>query len=329
MIISKTPYRISFFGGGSDYPDWYNHYDGEVISTTIDKHIYISLRNLPPFFNHKYRICYSKIEEVKNISNIKHKVVREVLNGFKIKNGLEIHYDGDLPAKSGMGSSSTFVVGMINVLYKYLNLRANKRKLALDSVNFEKNTLLENVGSQDQVAASYGGFNNIKFKKDRIFTVSKIKISKKFETKLNNSLILVYTGLSRYSHNISSTYVKKINSSKYNQIKKILQYVSEAKKILKYNQLIEFGMLLDETWKVKKELSPSISNEKIDYLYSKGVKSGAVGGKLLGAGGGGFLLFCVPEQNMDKFKYDMRNNILIPIKFTSEGSKIILDSQKK
>ena len=197
MIISKTPYRISFFGGGTDYPSWYIKKGGSVISATIDKYIYISLRKLPPFFNHKYRIVWSRIETVKKLRQIKHKVVREMINKYKIKEGLEIHYDGDLPARSGMGSSSVFVVGLMNLFNHFNNKNIKKKKLAADSIYFEQKILKEVVGSQDQVAAAYGGFNKIYFKKNGGFRVEPISIKLKVIKKLNKNLLLVYTGYKR------------------------------------------------------------------------------------------------------------------------------------
>lgn len=328
MIISKTPYRISFFGGGSDYAEWYTRENGEVISTTIDKFIYLSLRELPNFWSHKYRVCWSRIEQVKTISQIKHKVVREVLKKYKLNEGLEIHYDGDLPARSGMGSSSTFVVGLLNTIYCYKKKPISVRDLAIESINFEKKILKENVGSQDQVAAAYGGFNNIKFNKKNIFQVKKINLNKNYLNNLNNNLYLVYTGLSRYSDSISSTYIKNVSNLKKTQIKKILDSVNIGKKIFKNNQLDEFGDLLNETWTAKKELSKAISNKKIDWIYDKGLKSGAIGGKLLGAGGGGFILFYVPQKFKDKFKNKMNKYTIIPFRFSNEGSSIILNKNR-
>ena len=329
MIISKTPYRISFFGGGSDYSEWFNRENGEVISTTIDKYIYLSYRELPNFWKHKYRICWSKIEQVNKIDEIQHKVVREALKKFKLNQGLEIHYDGDLPAKSGMGSSSTFVVGLLNIIHTYKNFKITKRELALKSVNFEKKVLKENVGYQDQIAASYGGFNNIIFTKTNNFRVSNIKLNDKYLEQLNDNLFLVYTGISRFSDRITSTYVSNISKTKKTQIRNILDSVSKGKKILKNQQLDDFGYLLHETWMAKKELSNSISNKEIDNIYNTGLKSGAIGGKLLGAGGGGFILFYVPKNKSIRFKYLMKKYILIPFRFSKDGSTIIYNNENE
>ena len=327
MIISKTPYRISFFGGGSDYPSWYIKNGGKVLSTSIDKYIYISCRYLPPFFEHKYRIVWSKIESVKSINEIKHKVVRQMLKDLKIKQGLEIHYDGDLPARSGMGSSSVFVVGLLNLLNAFKGKMMNKRKLSEDSIYFEQKILKEIVGSQDQIAASYGGFNKIIFNKGGNFLLKPIKVNKKILDKLNNNLVLVYSGISRTAHEIASEYVDKLQKSKMKNILKISNYVDEAENILKHGDLNDFGKLLHESWLEKKQLSPSIANIKIDEIYKSAIEQGALGGKLLGAGGGGFFLFYVPKSKQKKFTKYFNKLIHIPFQFSSEGSKIIFKSR--
>ena len=323
MIISKTPYRISFFGGGTDYPSWYKKNGGYVISATIDKYIYISCRKLPPFFNHKYRIVWSHIETVKKLKQIKHKVVREMLNKYKIKEGLEIHYDGDLPARSGMGSSSVFVVGLMNLFNHFKNKNIKKKKLAEDSIYFEQKILNEVVGSQDQVAAAYGGFNKIYFKRKGGFKVKPISIKRKVIKKLNNNLLLVYTGYKRTAHQIAKNYVNKLKTSKKEYILKISDYARKAEKALQNGELDEFGTLLNDAWIEKKKLSASITNPAIDRIYNMAIKNGALGGKLLGAGGGGFFIFYVPYFKQKKFIKYFKRLITIPFKFTSEGSKII------
>jgi len=220
MIITKTPYRISFFGGGSDYPEWFDKNQGEVISATINKFIYISCRYLPHFFRHKYRVVYSKIENVKNYNQIKHNAVKQILKYYKVNDGLEIHYDGDLPARSGMGSSSCFVVGLLHALMKLKNKKINSNILSTKSIFLERDLMHENVGFQDQIAASYGGFNSIKFYKKK-FQVSKISCSSKFKQKLNKNLFLVYTGISRTAQKIASSYTNNLNKKKRENIKNI------------------------------------------------------------------------------------------------------------
>ncbi len=329
MLISKTPYRISFFGGGTDYPFWYKKYEGEVISTTIDKYIYLTCRYLPEFFDHKYRIVYSKIELAKNINQIQHVVVRKLLKHIKFKKGLELHYDGDLPAQSGMGSSSSFIVGCINILFNIQNLRLSKKKLAEESLNFEQKILKEIVGSQDQIAASYGGFNSIKFLKNGSHIIENLKIDKKIETKLNNRLVLLYTGNQRRANDIAKTYVDRLTSEKKIQMMEIKSYVDKAKNYLRRGKLDDFGDLLNESWHKKKELSKNISSNLIDDIYLKAIKCGSLGGKILGAGGGGFFLFYISEDKLQNFKRAFSKFPLISFKFEKEGSKIIFNSKNQ
>ena len=222
MIISRTPYRISFFGGGSDYPDWYLKNGGEVISSTIDKFVYISLRDLPRFFPHNYRVSYSIVEEAENIHEIKHKVVREILKKYKLKKGLEIHYDGDLPSKSGMGSSSAFIVGLLHNVNVFLNAKINKKNLAIKSLYFDNKILKELVGSQDQIACSYGGFNSIQFLKNGSFKIKNYNHKKKFLDKLNNNLFLVFTEQQRNSQNIVKNFIHDLNKKKLEKSIKLL-----------------------------------------------------------------------------------------------------------
>ena len=327
MIISKTPYRISFFGGGSDYPSWYTKNGGAVLSTTIDKYIYISCRSLPPFFKHKYRIVWSKMESVKEINQIQLNPVREMIKKFNIKSGLEIHYDGDLPARSGMGSSSVFVVGLMNLFNSYQGININKRNLAKNSIDFEQKTLKETVGSQDQVAATYGGFNKIIFKTNGNFVVQPVSIKKTTLQKLNKNLILLYSGLTRNAHDIASSYVKKLQNSKKVNIEQISQLVLESEKILNSGDLNLFAKLLHESWLEKKSLSPFISNNKLDEIYNFAIKKGALGGKLLGAGGGGFFLFYVPQKSHKNFIKSFKNLPHIPFNFSNEGSKIMFKNR--
>ena len=326
MIISKTPYRISFFGGGTDYPVWYKKHGGSVLSTTIDKYIYISCRSLPSFFKHKYRIVWSRIENVQKIDQIKHEVVKEMLRKYKIRSGLEIHYDGDLPARSGMGSSSVFCVGLMNLLSNFQGKIIKKKQLAEKSIHFEQKILKQIVGSQDQIAATYGGFNKIVFKMGGGFTVFPFSLKKKKIQKLNKNLLLVYSGLKRTAHHIAKNYVHKLQTSKKSHILEISNFVHEGERILKEGKLDDFGKLLHESWLEKKSLSSSITNSRIDTIYDTALKNGALGGKLLGAGGGGFLIFYVPHCKQKNFIKHFRNLISIPFKFTSEGSNIMFNN---
>lgn len=324
MIISKTPYRISFFGGGTDYPSWYMKNGGQVISTTINRYVYISCRSLPPFFKtHNLRLAYSKIEEVNKISELNHKSVRSVLNYLDIKKNIEIHYDGDLPARSGMGSSSSFTVGLLSSLLKYKKEKISKKKLAKMAIHIEQKISKEFVGSQDQIAASYGGLNNIKFKKDGNFSVNKINIGIKNLNKLENNLFIFFTGISRTAENIASTYLFN-NKDSYIYFRSIDKLTNKAKLFLSEGKINEFGLLLDEAWQIKKKLSKRISNNKIDQIYDCAKKNGALGGKILGAGGGGFLLLYAEKKNHEKLKKSLKKYLNVPFNFSKEGSKIIL-----
>ena len=326
MIISKTPYRISFFGGGSDYPEWYDEFGGTVLSTTINKYLYITCRELPGFFDHKYRIVWRKIEKVKNIEEIKHLAIKGILKHYKYNKGMEIHYDGDLPARSGMGSSSSFVVGLINALFTMDKKNLSKKDLAKRSLFIEQKILNEIVGSQDQIAASYGGFNRIFFKKNNSFKIKKIKINKNLKL-LEDNLILIYTSINRTAHYIASSYVKNLTSTKKNYIKEIISHVEEGEKIIKNGNIDDFGRLLNSAWDIKKQLGKSITNNKIDNLYDYALKNGALGGKILGAGGGGFLLLYMKKK--DRIKFLNKNNkiINIPFKFSDTGSEIIFKEE--
>ena len=324
MIVTKTPYRISFFGGGSDYPSWYKKNGGAVLSSTIDKHIYITCRFSPQYFKQKYRIVWRKIENVKNINQINHKAVRELLKHLKINNGLEIHYHGDLPARSGMGSSSSFTVGLMQALFRIKDVKLNKLELAKKSIYFEQKVMGEVVGSQDQTSASFGGFNKIIFNKNNNISVKKIPFTKNIQ-KLNNNLMLIYTGISRTAEKIANKYANKLNTDKRKSILNILRYVAQGEKILKSGDIDDFGRLLHDTWLEKKALSKMISNSKINDIYDNAIKNGALGGKLLGAGGGGFLLMYMKKEKRKNFLKKNKKLTNVPFSFTNSGSKVIFD----
>ena len=331
MIISKTPYRISFFGGGSDYPSWYLKYGGLVISSTINKYIYISCRELPSYFKHKNRIVYSKIEIVKNINNIKHPVVKSVLKLFekeKIfkKSGLEIHYDGDLPSRTGVGSSSAFVVGFLNLLNNFFKKKISKKTLADQSIYLEQKILREVVGSQDQISTCYGGFNEIVFLQNGKYQIHPLITSSKDLNNLEDQLFLVFSGVRTHTgNNIANTYVSSFHKKNKNLIFEIINQANLAKKIIKDKNFLDLGPLLNETWKIKKMLSKSISNSRIDMIYNLGLKNGATGGKLLGAGAAGFILFFVPKNNKKNFLRSFKNFKIIDFKFENKGTTIILN----
>jgi len=325
MIITKTPYRISFFGGGSDYPKWYRKFGGSVLSTTIDKHIYISCRYLPGFFKHKYRIVWSKIENVTDINEIEHNAIKNLLKYLKFKKGLEIHYDGDLPARSGMGSSSSFVVGLMKAIISINKKKISQQNLGKKAIFFEQNVLNEVVGSQDQIAASVGGLNKIKFNKNGSIKVKKIKQNNNLK-KLEKNLLLIYTSINRTAHEIASSYVNKLTKSKKKYIESIITHVNAGEKILKTGNIDDFGELLHSSWMLKKKLSSAISNSKIDDLYNHALINGASGGKLLGAGGGGFLLLYMKKKYRKKFFLKSKKLINIPFKFSNIGSEVIYNN---
>ena len=323
MIISKTPYRISFFGGGSDYPSWYNKYYGSVISTTIDKHIYLTCKFLPRFFDHKYRFVWSKIENVKTINKIKHPVVKNLLKHMNIRQGLEIHYVGDLPAFSGMASSSAFTVGLINILYTMQNKNISNYQIAKKAIHFEQKIIKEIVGSQDQLAVAIGGFNKLVFRPNDKISILPKKKTKNLK-KLEKNLLLIYTGKKRIAQNIAKKYNNSLTSINKKYIDLMIQHVSEGEKILESNNgLDDFGKLLHNAWITKKKLSKNISTTKIDEIYDYVLKQGALGGKLLGAGGGGFFLFYMKHELQKNFLKKNKKLINVPFKFSDEGTEII------
>lgn len=323
MVISRTPFRISFFGGGTDYPAWYKKHGGSVLATSINKYCYLTVRYLPPFFDHKYRIAYSKIESCKTIEEIAHPSVREILRFFKVKQGLEVHHDGDLPARSGLGSSSAFTVGLVHALYALRGRMPNKHKLAKESIYLEQEVLKETVGSQDQVLAAYGGFNLISFYKDGEITLKPMTISSRRIEELQNHLMLFYTGIVRTASDVAKTFVPNIKQ-KEKQLVAMNEMVDQALHILNSKQDIsDFGNLLHEAWRLKRSLSSSVSTLFIDTIYLHARSAGAIGGKIIGAGGGGFLLLFVPPSRQAKVRKQFNKLIYVPFKFEREGSQII------
>lgn len=329
MVISRTPFRISFFGGGTDYPGWYRKNGGKVLATTMNKYCYISARFLPPFFGFKYRIAYSRIENCKIIDQIAHPSVAAVIRFLKIPHGLEIHHDGDLPARSGLGSSSAFTVGLLHALYALQGHMPNKQKLSEESIYLEQKVLKETVGSQDQVLASYGGFNLITFHKDGQISVKPITLSSKRMKELENHLMLFYTGIVRTASDVAKTFVPDIQQ-KEKQLFAMNKMVDQAFHMLNSKQDIRnFGKLLHESWQLKRSLSSSVSNSVIDKIYRKALSQGAIGGKIIGAGGGGFLLLFVPPALQKKVRKALEKLIHVPFRFESEGSQIIFYDQQE
>lgn len=326
MIISKTPYRISFFGGGTDYPDWYLNEGGSVLSTSIDKYCYISCRVLPPFFESRYRIVWSHIETVSTIHEILHPAVREGLKYLGINGnlgGLEIHHQGDLPARAGMGSSSSFSVGLIKAITALNGKIVSKHELALKAIEFEQSVLKENVGSQDQMAAAYGGLNVIQFHQNGDIKVEPVTIPVSKISDLESHLLMLYTGTSRLSSEVAGDVIANI-CNKRDVLFKMHSMVEHAIDILNgENNIDDFGRLLNETWKLKRSLSSRISNSSIDRIYETAMKNGALGGKLLGAGSSGFMVFYIPPDKQQQVKDALPGYLHIPFKFERQGSTII------
>ena len=323
MIISRTPFRISFFGGGTDYPPWYKEHGGAVLSTTFDKYCYITCRELPPFFDHKYRLAYSKIENAKSIEEIEHPAIRGVLQEMDLPYGLEIHADADLPARSGLGSSSSFVVGMLHALKALKGERVTKEWLAYEGIRIEQDVLKENVGSQDQTAAAFGGFNVIKFNKDGSLTVEPLILTNDRKETLNNHLMLFFTGFSRIASEIAESKIANL-SKKADELHAMRSMVDDAIDILSSRQDIRtIGELLHDGWEYKRRLSDKVSTTAIDDLYLRARNSGAIGGKLLGAGGGGFMLLCVEPQNQARVRAALSELVEVPFKFDSTGSQVV------
>ena len=324
MVITKTPFRISFFGGGTDYPAWFRKHGGSVLGTTIDKYAYISCRYLPPFHDHKYRIVYSKMENRSQVSDIQHPSVRECIKHLEIIAGLEIHHDSDLPAKSGLGSSSTFTVGLLNCLYSLRGKHISREELAKKAIYIEQVRIEENVGNQDQIHAAYGGFNQIEFVESGDFKVNPVILKPEALSKLENYLLLFYTGISRYASDVASEQIKK-TSEREKELFEMQSMVPKALGILndRKENLDDFGRLLHESWKLKRSLTDKISTLAIDDIYEKAISAGALGGKLLGAGGGGFLLFYCNPENHEKVIDVLRPLLHVPFRFEKNGTHVI------
>ena len=325
MIISRTPFRISFFGGGTDYPIWYRDNGGVVLNTTIDKYCYISCRFLPPFFDYKYRIRYSLREEKGDIDEIQHPAVRECLKFMRIKQGIEMVHTSDLPARSGIGSSSAFTIGFLNALYALAGRMVGKRRLASNAIYVEQDVVGESVGSQDQVAASFGGFNRIEFNGKENFIVQPVTLNRKRITELQNHLMFFFTGFSRTASEIVVEQIRN-TASKSTELKNMRGMVDEAVEILNNaNEDIEgFGRLLDDSWRLKRSLSSRVSTDAVDDMYEVALKAGAIGGKLCGAGGGGFMLLFVPPRKQRQVRKALDNFLHVPFSFETLGSQIIV-----
>lgn len=321
MIITQTPFRMSFFGGGTDFPGFYNEYGGAVISTTFDKYCYVTVRHLPPFFDFSSELVYSKMERVTDINDIVHPAIREGMKWFDMHE-LRVTYEADLPARTGLGTSSSFAVGMLNAFYALKGKYADKRKLADDAIYLERTLCAESGGVQDQIAASFGGLNRINFSSEG-YDVCPIIISKERKDELNEHLMLFFTGFSRFSADVQVAHVKALKD-KTTQLLEMKSLVDDAERILtSKTDLIEFGRLLDHTWKLKRGITDRISSDSIDGLYAKAIQAGAVGGKLLGAGGGGFLLFYVEKDKQQLVRDALQGFMEVPFKFENGGTRVL------
>ena len=323
MIITRTPFRMSFFGGGTDFSGFYNEHGGAVLSTTFDKYCYVTVRHLPRFFEYKTHLTYSKEEKVNSYAEIKHPAIRNAMEWLDMHE-LRLVYDSDLPARTGLGTSSSFAVGMLEAFYALKGKYADKRKLADDAIHLERVLCAEAGGIQDQIAASFGGLNRINFSADG-YTVNPVIISPERKKALNDNLMLFFTGISRFSSEIQKT-TEKSMKDKTQELLKMYELVDQAEQVLvnKDRDLDDFGRLLDYTWQLKRGISSGISSDSIDEQYNAAMKAGALGGKLLGAGGGGFLLFYVPKEKQDSVRAALKNQLHVPFKFENEGTTIVM-----
>lgn len=323
MIITKTPFRMSFFGGGTDMEDFFREHGGAVLSTTFDKYCYVNVRHLPRFFDYSTEISYSKTERVTNIDDIQHPAVREAMKMLDMHE-IRLTYEADLPARSGLGTSSSFAVGMLNAFYALKGKYVDKKRLADEAIYLERVLCAEAGGWQDQIAAAFGGLNRIEFNADG-YEVRPIIISPERKRQLNDNLLMFFTGFTRFSSDLQKINNISGTTDKRTKLKQIYTLVNEAEQILvnKKSDLDDFGRLLDLSWKLKKETGSSISTGSIDELYAKGICAGALGGKLLGAGGGGFLLFYVQPQKQEAVKNAMKDLMYIPFRFEDGGTRVI------
>lgn len=325
MIITRTPLRISFFGGGTDYPVWFREHGGSVLSTTIDKSCYITCRRLPPFFEYHTRISYSRVENVTSNASIAHPSVRACLQYLKIDEGVEIHHVADLPARTGLGTSSAFTVGLLLGLYALKNQMRDKHALTADAIHVERELLQEAVGSQDQASAAFGGFNRIQFHSDDTIEVKRVLADKSRLAELEKHLALYFTGFSRIASEVAKEQIKA-TPSKTKELRAMQEMVDEAESIVANpaHSLDEFGRLMNEAWKVKRSLTQNITSSSIDDIYEAGISAGALGGKLLGAGGGGFMLFFVPPERRHALRSKLRKLLCVPITFSARGSQVVV-----
>ena len=323
MIITKTPFRMSFFGGGTDMENYFRENGGAVLSTTFDKYCYVNVRHLPRFFDYSTEITYSKTERVSNIDDIQHPAIRNAMKMLDMHE-LRLSYEADLPARSGLGTSSSFAVGMLNAFYALKGKYADKKKLADEAIYLERVLCQEAGGWQDQIAASFGGFNRIDFNENG-YEVYPVIISPERKKRLNANLLMFFTGFTRFSSDVQKANSSGGSKDKNAMLREMYSLVGEAEKVLteKTAELADFGRLLDYTWKLKRQTGSAVSTNSIDDLYSRGIEAGALGGKLLGAGGGGFLIFYVQPEYQENVKKAMSDLLYIPFEFENGGTRVI------
>lgn len=323
MIITKTPFRMSFFGGGTDMESFFREYGGAVISTTFDKYCYVIVRHLPRFFDWKTELTYSHIERVTDTEDINHPAIRNAMKMLDMHE-IRLTYEADLPAKSGLGTSSSFAVGMLNAFYCLKGKYADKKKLADEAIYLERVLCEEAGGWQDQIAASFGGMNRIEFKKDGTYEVKPIIINPDRKKQLNDNMLMFFTGFTRFSSDIQKVNATE-DAGKIEQLQKMYDLVDDAEKVLedKHSDIDDFGRLLDITWRLKRQTGRAITTDRIDGLYERGIKAGALGGKLLGAGGGGFFVFYVQPEKRESVMNAMKNLLYVPFKFEDGGTQVI------
>jgi D-glycero-alpha-D-manno-heptose-7-phosphate kinase len=323
MIICRTPFRISFFGGGTDYPAWHRVHGGAVLAATIDKYCWLTCRYLPPFFEHRIRVVYRKIETCRSVEEIEHPVVRAALRQLKFERGLELHHDGDVPARSGMGSSSAFTVGLLHALHTLRGESCTRMQLARESIHLEQQVLGETVGSQDQVLAAFGGLKYAQFHPDGRIDVDSLPLPPGRLAELRDHLMLFYTGVARTASDVAKSYADRIDIRR-RQLSALREMVEESIDILLSGMdLCEFGELMHEAWQTKRTLSELVSNPQLDAIYDRARAAGAIGGKLTGAGGGGFLLLFVPPKVRRTVLDALADFLHVPFEFESGGSQII------
>lgn len=325
MIICRTPFRISFFGGGTDYPPWFRDHGGAFLSTTINRHCYVMCRYLPPFFEVKGRISWSRIETVSTLDEIENPVVRESLRYFNMEPALDIHYHGDLPARAGLGSSSSFAVGLLHALHVLRGEAVSKYDLAQEAIHVEQDLIGDTVGVQDQIAAAFGGLNHVRIQPDGTYTVRPVSLRAERLHELENHMMLFFSGQTRLASDVAASQVKSM-SERQKELMRIQSLVDEALALLTSSaDIAEFGRLLHETWLMKRSLSDKVSNDHIDGAYTAALKAGAYGGKLLGAGGGGFMLIFAPPERRQAVSDALSKMLMVPIELEFQGSEIIFN----